>query len=464
MSRGRAFVTGMVAALVLLGVAELVGGLLAQGGVRASPLAAIAGWAVGIAPAWARELAIAWFGTADKLVLVLAIGAAALAVGGLVGLVVRELAAGRRARQPADEPPAAPISRRRFLLRAGGAAVLGVLAAAGGAAMSGLLRAGNAAATALRLPTPARSAAPVPAAAELGIPGLAPVVTPNAEFYRVDTAWIVPTIAPEDWRLRIHGLVERELELDWAALTELDFEEFDVTLMCVSNPVGGPYIGNARWLGTRLRPLIERVAPAAEADMVLSTSSDGWTASTPLTALRDPDRAAILAVAMNGEPLAPEHGAPVRMVVPGLYGYVSATKWVVDLEVTRFDRAEAYWTGLGWAPRGPVKIESRIDVPHGGAVLAAGRQPIAGVAWYQHTGIDGVEVQVDDGPWEPAELAEAIGIDTWVQWRRDWDAAPGEHRLRVRAIGADGTVQTGDRVGTIPDGATGWHEVDVRVE
>ena len=197
--------------------------------------------------------------------------------------------------------------------------------------------------------------------------------------------------------------------------------------------------------------------------MVLSSSVDGWTASTPLEALRDPDRAAILAVAMNGEALPPEHGAPVRMVVPGLYGYVSATKWVVDLEVTRFDERTAYWTDRGWAPRGPVKLQSRIDVPRVGRDLSAGPTSIAGVAWYQHVGVAGVEVRVDGGDWRPAELATSLGVDTWVQWRLDWEAEPGVHRIAVRAIGANGEVQTDARAGVVPDGATGHHTISIGV-
>jgi len=519
--RGAAALRGVAAVVAGLGVGELVAGLIPP---HASPLAAVAGALVDVSPAWAKELGIALFGEWDKVAIVVAItivvvglgalsgllersrapfgtvvvvllGAAGLlaaltrggdllsAIPGLAGLVVAVIAfrllpraAGRSAVAvpPADvpggsediaaDPARARLDRRAFLVWAGGLSAAGVLAAVGGAAMSGLVRARSAVASTLRLPVPVRLAPAIPAAAELGVPGLSPVVTPVADFYRVDTAFVVPSIDPEDWRLRIHGRVGREVEIDWDELMGLDFEEFDVTLMCVSNPVGGPYAGNARWLGTRLRPLLERAGPQPEADMVLSQSVDGWTASTPLDVLLEADRGAILAVAMNGEPLAPEHGAPVRMVVPGLYGYVSATKWVTDLELTRFDEKTAYWTRSGWAARGPVKLQSRIDVPRPGRPLPAGPTQIAGVAWHQHVGIDGVEVRIDERPWQPAELAAAIGIDTWVQWRYEWDATPGVHVLAVRAIGADGEVQTGATSSMLPDGATGHHSFSVRVE
>ena len=344
------------------------------------------------------------------------------------------------------------LDRRRFLGWAGGAAVVGALAAAGGYALQAGSRAVSAIRDSITLPTPTTTAT-VPPSAELGIDGLAPVVTPNAQFYRIDTALAVPAVDPSTWSLRIHGLVDQEVTLTWDELLALPLEESITTLACVSNEVGGGLIGNAVWLGYPIRELLARAAPTADADMVLSRSVDGFTASTPLAVLED-DRNAILAVGMNGDPLPPEHGFPVRMVVPGLYGYVSATKWVVDLEVTRFDAASAYWTDRGWSERGPIKISSRIDVPRSGQSLSAGPITVAGVAWNQHVGIEAVDVQVDDGPWLPATLATAISIDTWVQWRYDWDAPSGTHTLRVRATGADGEVQTSEVQGVVPDGAT----------
>jgi DMSO/TMAO reductase YedYZ molybdopterin-dependent catalytic subunit len=483
-----------------LGVAELVAGLLAP---RASPIFVVGALLIDLAPPWAKDAAIALFGTADKIALLVGIGlvlavlAAAAGVlhtrrpllarllivaGGILGIVAAVTRAGASVADavpttvaivaatlvltallkeaPPTEPREGDVSRRRFLTWAGGAGLVGALAAVGGIALQSGARAVTAVRETFRLPTPAVPAPPVPAAAELGLDGLAPVVTPNADFYRIDTALQVPNLDPTAWRLRIHGLVENEVEITWDELVALPLKESHTTLMCVSNPVGGDLVGTALWLGYPIRELLARARPTAEADMVLSLSSDGWTASTPLTALTD-DRNAILAIGMNGEPLPLEHGFPVRMVVPGLYGYVSATKWVTELKVTRFDEARGYWTDRGWSARGPVKISSRIDVPRGS--VSAGEVTVAGVAWHQHTGIAGVEVSIDDGPWQDAELASAISADTWVQWSYRWDADPGEHTVKVRATSVDGEVQTADLAPVAPDGATGHHTVTLSV-
>ncbi|KGM02257.1 molybdopterin-dependent oxidoreductase, partial [Cellulomonas cellasea] len=313
---------------------------------------------------------------------------------------------------------------------------------------------------AVRLPAATR-AAPLPAGVDSGVPGVDPWVTRNSTFYRIDTALTVPRVDPTTWSLRVHGLVEREVTLTFDELLSSELVEAWVTLACVSNEVGGDLVGNARWLGLPLRELLERAGPSPDADMVLSTSADGFTASTPIEALTD-DRDALLAVGMNGEPLPVEHGFPVRMVVPGLYGYVSATKWVVDLEVTRFADAEAYWTVRGWSERGPVKTQSRIEVPRHASQVTAGRVVVAGTAWAQQRGVEGVEVRVDDGPWRPATLAADGGIDSWRQWTYAWDATPGTHELRVRASDPDGP-QTADVARVVPDGATGHHTVRVSV-
>ncbi|MFD1214846.1 molybdopterin-dependent oxidoreductase, partial [Arthrobacter sp. GCM10027362] len=315
---------------------------------------------------------------------------------------------------------------------------------------------------AFRLPQPASPAPPVPAGAALAVPGLAPLVTPNPDFYRIDTALIVPVVDVDRWRLRVTGMVEQEIELDFAGLASRPMIERYVTLCCVSNEVGGNLIGNARWLGWPVRELLGLARPLPEADMVLSRSVDGFTASTPLEVLLD-NRDAMVAVGMNGEPLPLEHGYPARLVVPGLYGYVSATKWVTELRLTRFADEAAYWTVRGWSPRGPVKLSSRIDTPRDGARVAPGTVVVAGVAWAQHTGISGVQLRVDEGPWQDAGLAAAISRDTWRQYRFAWPAAPGRHVLQVRAIDAAGREQTGEVAGVVPDGATGWHTVAVEV-
>ncbi len=298
----------------------------------------------------------------------------------------------------------------------------------------------------------------VPAGARLDVEGAAPWMTPVADFYLIDTAFVKPVVRAKGWSLRIHGLVDRELELTYEELVERGIHESWVTLTCVSNEVGGDLIGNAWFSGVLLAPLLAEAGPQAGADAVLQTSADGWTCGTPLDALTD-GRQAMLAVAMNGETLTIEHGYPVRTVVPGLYGYVSACKWVVDLEVTRFDEVDAYWTQRGWGERGPVKIASRIEVPADGAAVGAGEVVVAGSAWSQHTGIRSVEIQVDGGPWTPAQLGAVPSTDTWVQWRASVGVDAGDHTVLVRATGTDGEVQTGAVADVLPDGATGWHGI-----
>lgn len=287
-------------------------------------------------------------------------------------------------------------------------------------------------------------------------------MTPADDFYLVDTAVIVPTIDPAEWTLRIHGMVENEIEISYEELVSREITEQWVTLNCVSNEVGGNLVGNAWWSGIRIADLLELAGPHPDADAVLQTSEDGWTCGTPLEALTD-DRGAMLAVAMNGAPLPIEHGFPVRTLVPGLYGYVSACKWVVEMEVTRFSDITAFWTDKGWAEQGPVKTASRIEVPRSGETLPAGPVTVAGTAWHQHTGIAEVEVSVDNGPWVPAELAAVPNDRTWVQWRAAVDVEEGDHVVKVRATDKAGEVQTGVQRDVLPDGATGWHEVSFSV-
>lgn len=499
----RAGTAGLVAAFLAVGVAELVAAIVEP---SASPFAVIGSGLIDLAPSWAKDAAIALFGTGDKVALIVGvaivlaavavvagivelrrppIGAVVLGALGAVALVVAMIRPGAgpfawlpglvaalvavlalrllvRRLRPVAGLTADEVDRRRFLVWTAGAAATGLVLLIVGNVARGATRSIDAVRAVLRLPTPARPAAPVPAGAELGIPGLAPVVTPNAEFYRIDTALIVPRIDPADWSLRIHGMVDHEVEITWDELLAMPMQESDVTLACVSNEVGGSLIGNARWLGLPVRELLARAGLDPDADMVLSTSADGFTASTPIEALTD-DRDALLAVGMNGELLPIEHGFPVRLVVPGLYGYVSATKWVTQLEVTRFDRATAYWTTRGWSDHGPIKLQSRIDVPRRGASVPAGEAVIAGMAWQQHVGVAGVEVRIDDGPWRAAELATAISSDTWVQWSLDWTAETGTHTVECRALSVDGETQTSDPAAPAPDGAQGWHRIDVSV-
>ncbi|MEV0355456.1 molybdopterin-dependent oxidoreductase [Nocardia sp. NPDC050697] len=353
-------------------------------------------------------------------------------------------------------------SRRGFLGIAAGVGALAVATYAAGQYIGRALRDVAADRAGFVLPRPVRPAPPIAPDVTFPIPGISPFTTPNGGFYRVDTALQLPALTSTDWRLRIHGLVEREVEYTFDDLRDRAAAESTFTLTCVSNEVGGDLLGTATWTGYRLADLLAAAGPRPEADMVLSTSVDGFTASTPLAALTD-GRDALLAVGMNGEPLPVAHGYPARMVVPGLYGYVSATKWVVDLELTRFDRATAYWTDRGWAAEAPIKTSSRIDVPASFATVDAGPVVVAGVAWAQRHGIDRVELQVDSGPWQRAELAAECSIDTWRQWRWAWDAAPGTHTLRVRATDRTGATQTDARARPFPDGSTGWHSRVVTV-
>jgi DMSO/TMAO reductase YedYZ molybdopterin-dependent catalytic subunit len=512
-SRWWAALGGVVAGAAGLALAELVAAWVAPG---SSPVLAAGGAVVDAVPGWLKDLAVAWFGTGDKAVLlatmgvVLAAGAALAgvlevrrppwgavlmgAVGAVAALVatarpganagwalpsvlgigigvvlLRAIADRLRDWRTTQEPREASLDRRRFLQLTGLATMGAVVALAGSRAVGAGARAVQVVRTGLHLPAPATPAPTVPAGADFKVPGLATYVTPADTFYRSDTALRVPVVDPEGWSLRVHGLVDHPFELSWAELIALPLSEHHVTLTCVSNPVGGDLVGNALWLGYPLRELLARAGPQADADMVLSTSVDGFTAGTPLDVLLDPDRESLLAIGMNGEPLPYEHGFPARLVVPGLYGYVSATKWVTELKVTRFADDVAYWTSRGWSARGPIKLESRIDVPRAGAAVSPGSDgtvAIAGVAWAQHTGVRDVEVQVDDGPWQAATLADTVGPDTWRQWRFAWDAGAsgrGDHTLRVRATDAAGQVQTSEVAPPPPDGATGFHTISVAV-
>ncbi|WDZ85269.1 molybdopterin-dependent oxidoreductase [Micromonospora cathayae] len=368
--------------------------------------------------------------------------------------------AGSARRPGGDETD--PESRRRFLTGTGVLLGAATVAGLGGRWLAGR-RGVSAARSAVALPTPVAPAPPVPAGADLGLRGLAPYVTSNAGFYRIDTALVVPQVDPGTWRLRVHGRVRNPFELSFAELLARPMVERYVTLACVSNEVGGDLVGNARWLGVPVKELLDEAGPLDGADQVVSRSVDGWTCGTPTEVLRD-GRDALLAVGMNGEPLPVEHGFPVRMVVPGLYGYVSACKWITELELTSFADFDAYWVPRGWSARGPIKTQSRIDTPRPRNRLTAGPVTVAGVAWAQHLGIRRVEVRVDEGEWQQATLAAAVSTDTWVQWSWRWAATPGEHTLQVRATDASGATQPERRAPVAPDGATGWHTVRVTVD
>ncbi|MFE5477703.1 molybdopterin-dependent oxidoreductase [Nocardia sp. NPDC056541] len=499
--RFAAAVAAAAAAALVLGVGHLVAVFIDP---VSSPFFVLGATVVDHTPKWLKDSAIRWFGTNDKLALavtmaaVMAVAAAmiglvarrspAWAAGllGALGIVVSGLALLRPTATPLFAVPAvvgaltgmaalcalflvpaeagrgAGPTRRGFLLALTAVTAGAVAAGAAGRVIGSRLRDIAADRAAFVLPRVAAPVPPVTPEMDRVVPGLTRFITPAPDFYRVDTALQLPSLTRAQWRLRIHGMVEREIRLDFDELSARRAVESLITLTCVSNEVGGDLAGTALWTGYRLADLLAEAGPSPDADMILSRSVDGFTASTPSAAvLGNPD--ALLAVAMNGEPLPVAHGYPARMIVPGLYGYVSATKWVVDLELTRFDRAQAYWTQRGWATRAPIKTASRIDVPAAFAHLDAGPVIVAGVAWAQGRGIDAVEVQVDDGPWQPTTLAAAYSLDTWRQWTWTWDASPGTHSLRVRAVDATGSVQTDARATPFPDGATGRHSRVVMV-
>lgn len=493
---------GALAALAGLAVAQLGVALLGPG---SSPVVAVADQVIERAPAAVRERAIDVLGTADKPVLVTGVVVVLLALAAGLGIAARRfprlvwggaavlLAAGCLAvyarpyarsldlvptiagvltaaasldalaiRLPASPAPAgtAGPDRRGFLKALGGSAGVAVVAAVASRVLDRRRATALASRDAVRLPAPASPAPPVPAGADLSVPGVAPLRTPAGDFYRIDTALVLPTLTAESWSLRVHGMVGRELRLTYADLLARPLIERDITLSCVSNEVGGDLVSSGRWLGAPLAPLLAEARVRQDADQLVGRSSDGFTAGTPVATVLD-GRDAMLAVGLDGRPLPLEHGFPVRMLVPGLYGYVSATKWLTELELTTFAAYDAFWVHQGWARTAPVKTAARIDTPRRRA--AAGPVTIAGVAWAQHRGIARVEVQVDGDPWRDAELAAAIGPDTWRQWRLRWDATPGRHVLRVRATDGTGETQTGVETDTTPDGATGWHTIEVDV-
>jgi DMSO/TMAO reductase YedYZ molybdopterin-dependent catalytic subunit len=493
---------GIVAGVLAIGIATLLAGLfnvLGMAGGQPSPVPAVAEAFIDRTPPWLKDFATSTFGTNDKLALLVGMLLILTVVCAGVGLLTRRhvtpgliafaLVGGlgiaavlsRPGRVPGDAAPtligvvvglwyltrgARPATAavatnpsRRVVLGAivGGAAAYLGLVVGGGAALATASRA--AATRTLRL----RNRVSVPPGADLKLPGLTPFIVPNDAFYRIDTAFVVPRVDANSWRLRVTGMVDREVEIDWNTLLGKEMSEALVTLTCVSNEVGGDLVGNATWTGWPVRELLAMAGPRPGADMVLQTSADGWTCGTPLGALTD-ERNALLAVRMNGQPLPFEHGFPVRVVVPGLYGYVSACKWVTELKVTTFAADQGYWTPRGWSEMGPIKTESRIDVPQSGATVGAGKVAVAGVAWAQHRGISQVEVQIDDGAWQQARLAADPSIDSWRQWVLEWDAPRGSHTIRVRATDATGQVQTETSAPPAPDGASGWHTVSVRVQ
>ncbi|MEZ5235001.1 MAG: molybdopterin-dependent oxidoreductase [Acidimicrobiales bacterium] len=505
---------GLAAVAAALAAGELAAGFAAS---LRNPVVSVGDRVIDLAPPWLKDFAIDTFGTNDKpalltgtvvlltaLALIAGVAAVrrrrALALGivaafGAVGMaaattgrngtgngwvpsLLAALAAATTllvcarlspvpveavAARGDDVAPdtAVATQRRRFLLALGGVGVASAVVAATGRKLSGRFAvAAERAAVQPRTPVDPLPAAPADPALEVA--GLSPLFVPNEDFYRIDTALVIPRVSTASWALAIDGLVERPLRLTYDQLWERTLHEYDVTLSCVSNQVGGDLVGNARWIGVRLDELLDEAGVLPEADQVMSHSVDGFTAGFPVRAALD-GRNAIVALTMNGAVLPIAHGYPARLVVPGLYGYVSATKWLQRIELTRFDVAEGYWIPRGWAVEAPIKTQSRIDTPRAGRDLRAGTVPIAGVAWAPGRGVDAVEVQVDDGPWQRAELGPELADTSWRQWWLGWEATPGAHTLRCRATDGTGATQTEQRTRPDPDGATGWHTVQVEV-
>ncbi len=510
-TRIRSGIAGAVSAALALGLSEFVAGLVSS---LPSLVESLGNWMIDIVPKSVKDFAISVFGTNDKLALLIGIGIVTLLIGAGTGILARRhswvaivvflgfgvLASLAAAREPdtslgiaiipgglaafaglaslqwlfsldedtasRDEDPSREnTSRRSFLVGAG--AVVGVAALGAGFGRALLVRGNKAAAGRFDvvLPTATELAAPVPAAAEFAIEDLAPVVVPNVDFYRIDTAFAVPRVSLPDWSLKVTGQVDRPLEINYQQLLDMDMVERYITLSCVSNQVGGGLVGNAKWLGVPLVDVLNRAGVQAGAEQLVGRSepNNGFTVGFPVEAAFD-GREALIAVGMNGEPLPFEHGFPARLVVAGLYGYVSATKWLTEIELTGWDDFDAYWVPRGWSKEAPIKTQSRIDTPNSGGSVAAGPRTVAGVAWAPHRGISEVEVQLGEGKdWVVAELSESLSDDSWLQWKVEWEAPVGRQKLRVRAADGDGNVQTEEIRPPAPDGATGYHTIAVTV-
>jgi DMSO/TMAO reductase YedYZ molybdopterin-dependent catalytic subunit len=504
LGRGRSAVAGVVATGMALGVGELLAGTVAT---WRSPVEAVAEVVIDRAPKPITRFGIETFGSNDKLALVIGILVLLAALAPLVGVlaarrrasgfvafgafgvlgavaalqvfaaplsaVVPSLAAAgagaaallatlRIGARPASAaaPPDASVSdgvgggsRRAFLGIAAGTTALAAAAAVGGRS----LRTRFSAAASRRdlvLPAAASPLPPVPAAVEAGVAGMRPFVTPNDDFYRVDTALVVPQVRAEDWELRIHGMVDRELRLSFDELCDRGLVEADITMTCVSDQLNGDLIGHARWLGVPLRTLLDEVGIDPAADQLVGRSVDGYTCGYPTELAFD--RTAIVAVGMNGEPLPLEHGFPARLVTPGLYGYIGSTKWLTEIELTTFADFDQYWVPRGYADRAPIKTMTRVDVPRSGTLVEPGPAVIAGTAWAQTRGISRVEVKLDDADFVDAQLAGELNVESWRQWWFPWEATPGSHRIVIRATDGNGEVQTEERAPVLPDGASGW--------
>ena len=497
---------GLLATGVGLGVAELVVGLFRG---TSSPVVPVGQVFIDRVPKSLKDWAIEQFGTNDKAVLVAGALIVILGLGVLIGIlairgervaaysmtavigllgawavlirpeptfakllptivgtsvsigVLWWLGPKPQGRDEAGRLIVMGVNRRQFLQGAVGLGSIAAVSGALGRMLQERFQVNEERAT-LVLPAAESTETLVPAEYELGIPGIESFVVPNDDFYRIDTALVVPQVSKDTWKLSIAGLVDNPIELTFDDLLARPQIERYITLSCVSNPVGGDLVGNALWQGVRLSDILDEAGLQDGAEQVVSRSVDGWTCGTPTDVIMD-GRDAMLAIAMNGEPLPARHGYPVRMVVPGLFGYVSATKWVTDIRLTRWEDFDAYWIPRGWSKLGPVKTMARIDTPRSGST-EYGEVAIGGVAWAVHRGISKVQIRVDDGEWRDAELAGTPSADTWVQWvYRLSDATPGKHVIQARALDGDGVPQSEEPAPVAPDGAQGYHRITIDV-
>jgi DMSO/TMAO reductase YedYZ molybdopterin-dependent catalytic subunit len=492
---------GVLAVLAALAVGHFVAALIAP---NASPYLAVGNGAIDLTPGTLKEFAVRNFGTADKtvllsgmavVILVLAVVAGILsrrsarpglvitAAFGLVGIAavvvrpdIRPLGVlapiaslvacvgvfrwlhGMASGNPAAATGPRGMGRRRFLVSSAGvAAGAGVFGAGGQLLSNGTSVESDR--TQIGMLTPKFSAPPIPAGASFESDGTPPFLTSNQRFYRVDTALTVPQVRLSDWSLRIHGMVNNEKTFTFDDLRRRDLVERTITLTCVSNEVGGPYVSTTNFIGVDLRELLLEAGVKPGADELLSTSADGYTAGTPVAALLDPHRGAMVAIGMNRLPLPAEHGFPARMVVPGIYGYASATKWVTSMELTTFAAKQGYWVPRGYAVKAPIKTESRIDTPKAFQTVRAGRVTISGIAYAQPKGVDKVEVRMNAGPWRTAQLATEVNPSTWRMWRCEFTLKSGSYTVESRATDRSGYTQTSAQVSPLPDGATGWPSI-----
>ena len=503
-SHRQAFALGVIAVGIGIFVGELTSNFHSA---WKSPVDTLGNWIISVIPHSVESIAITLFSTHDKGFLVASILIAALLLGGIAGdLLLRSkreiafaiiglettfgvitviarphagitaiapslisglatslvlyFALGRaKEEQPQVISPSELKSRRQVLKYAGGAGALGGL----------MLLSGQSVKThslnvikrlAIKLPKATHPLPDLPTDPASSIRGLSTLITPNNEFYQIDIAINAPIFDVEAWTLTINGLVKNPITLTYADLLKRPLFELDDTMSCVSNPVGGPLVGNVRWLGCRLDDLIRDAGPLSSADQILSSSSDGFSAGFPLNLLDGRD--AMIAVGMNGQALPIRHGFPARVIVPGLYGYVSATKWLTNIELTRFDIKQGFWISRGWSQLGPIKMESRIDYPQDGAHVPVGTFRFAGVAWAPLAGIASVQLAID-GLWKNATLGPSLSGTTWRQWWFDWDTTAGKHVVEVRAISVSGEVQTKQLADVAPNGASGWHTIHISV-